>query len=87
MPRFLVYRNGSNAANQPMNFRMPVSIVTAENESEARRIAEENVTFYSNQSSEAVEEIGCDPDDWNRVSEMAAESRQFNPESKQFYVE
>jgi hypothetical protein len=56
---------------------MPVAIVTAENESEARRIAEENLTFYANQSSEAVTEADCDLDDWNYVSEMAAQSSGF----------
>ncbi len=77
MATFLVYRNGSNAANQSMCNRMAVAIVTAEDASNARSIAEENVTFYANQSSEAVEESEADADDWNYVSKMAAQSDEF----------
>lgn len=77
MARFLVYRNGSNAANQSMCNRMAVAIVTAENEWTAREIAEQKVMFYTNQSSEAVAEDKADSDDWNYVSEMAARSDEF----------
>jgi hypothetical protein len=77
MKNFLVYRNGSNAANQSMCNRMAVAIVTASDVDEARRIAEENVTFYVNQTSEAVPEEEADADDWNEVSRGAAESDQY----------
>jgi len=77
MKRFLIYRNGSNAANQSMCDRMAVAIVTAAYEDEARRIAEENVNFYANQTSEAVAEEEADKDDWNEVAVMAAVSDNF----------
>ena len=77
MARYLVYRNGSNAANQSMCNRMAVAIVTANDETEAREIAEQNVRFYANQSSEAVAEDDADTDDWNSVSELAAQSDEF----------
>lgn len=77
MQSFLIYRRGSNAANQSMCNRMAVAIVTAADGNEARRIAEENVTFYANQTSEAVAEEEADADDWNEVSQMAAVSDEF----------
>ena len=72
--RFLVYRNGSNAANQSMCNRMPVAIVEASDEHEAIEIAAENVTFYNNQHGEAVAEEEADGDDWNEVCHGASES-------------
>lgn len=77
MKNFLIYRNGSNAANQSMTPRMAVAIVTAQDADTARKIAEENLTFYVNQTSEAVAEEDADSDDWNFVGEMAAQSDQF----------
>jgi hypothetical protein len=77
MARFLIYRNGSNAANQSMCARMAVAIVAANDAQEARAIAEENVLFYANQTSEAVTEEEADSDDWNEVSELAAVSNDF----------
>ena len=77
MQRFLIYRNGSNATNQSMCDRMGVAIVTAADEDEARRIAEENVLFYANQTSEAVTEEEADADDWNEVSQLAVVSHEF----------
>lgn len=77
MANFLVYRNGSNAANQSMTPRMAVAIIEALDADAARKIAEENLTFYANQTSEAVAEEDADSDDWNFVGEMAAQSDQF----------
>jgi hypothetical protein len=77
MQRFLIYRNGSNAANQSMCDRMAVAIVTANDAQEARAIAEENVLFYANQTSEAVTEEEADADDWNEVSQLAVVSNEF----------
>jgi hypothetical protein len=77
MARFLIYRNGSNAANQPGCARMAVAIVTASDAQEARFLAEENVLFYINQTSEAVTEEEADADDWNEVSQLAVVSNEF----------
>jgi hypothetical protein len=77
MQRFLIYRNGSNAANQSMCDRIAVAIVTANDAQEARSIAEENVLFYANQTSEAVTEEEADADDWNEVSQLAVVSNEF----------
>jgi hypothetical protein len=77
MQRFLIYRNGSNAANQSMCDRMAVAIVAANDAQEARAIAEENVLFYANQTSEAVTEEEADADDWNEVSQLAVVSNEF----------
>lgn len=77
MARFLIYRNGSNAANQPRCNRMAVAIVTASNAREARTLAEENVLFYTNQSSDAIAEDEADAGDWNEVSQLAAVSDEF----------
>jgi ribosomal silencing factor RsfS len=56
---------------------MAVAIVTANNAREARAIAEENVLFYANQTSEAVNEEEADADDWNEVSQLASVSDHF----------
>jgi ribosomal silencing factor RsfS len=56
---------------------MAVAIVTANNAREARAIAEENVLFYANQTSEAVTEEEADSDDWNEVSQLASVSDHF----------
>lgn len=77
MSRFLIYRHGSNAANQHLCNKMAVAIVRAESVEDARRVAEENVVFYANQTSEAVSEADADPADWNFVCDNAAESDLF----------
>jgi len=73
MERFLIYRNGSNVANQPCN-RRAVAIVTADNPEQARQIAEEHLVFFANQTSEAIPENEADADDWNAVSELSCHS-------------
>lgn len=75
--RYLVYRQGSNAANQSLCNKMPVAIVAATSRQEACRIARQNVTFYANQVSEAVPESKANVTDWSFVSEMAAQSDEF----------
>ncbi len=74
MIRFLVYRNGANSLNQFGCNRRAVAIVTADSAQQARQIAEENLVFYANQTSEAVPESEADADDWNTVSELACHS-------------
>jgi len=51
---YLVYRHGSNAANQSMCNIKALCLVEAESPQEARWVAEEYHTFYANQYSEAV---------------------------------
>lgn len=54
--KYLVYRVGSNTANQPSTYEEPLCIVEAASQQKAREIAEKNHPFYSNQSSYAVPE-------------------------------
>jgi hypothetical protein len=67
MTKYLVYRHGSNSANQSMRQTMPLAIIEAKSKSEARQIAEEYHTFYANQSSEAIAESKASAKDWNQV--------------------
>jgi len=67
MTKYLIYRHGSNAANQRMCQTMPLAIIEAENKLKARVIAEDYHTFYSNQSSEAIAESHASAKDWNQV--------------------
>lgn len=70
MKSFLVYRHGSNAANQSMTPVSAVAIVDATNEVDAKRIASENVNCYNNQHLELVaadDLTGDQLDDWNDV--------------------
>ena len=70
MARFLIYRNGSNRANQELCERMAVAVVVASDDNEAQRIAKENIVFYANQTSEAVSEEDADGEDWQWVFEV-----------------
>ena len=72
--KFLVYRHGSNLANQHMCNKMPVAIVEAGDHGEAceKALEEENVSCYANQYLTAVPENKADPDDWNQVCEEQA---------------
>lgn len=74
LTNYLVYRHGSNAANQPLCSKVPVAIVAATSKSEACRIAIQNVVFYANQVASAVPESKANTTDWNFVCEMAAQS-------------
>lgn len=74
---YLIYRLGSNRANQELCNKMAVAIVAATSRQEACRIARQNVTFYANQVSEAVPESKANVTDWSFVSEMAAQSDEF----------
>lgn len=70
---YLIYRHGSNAANQSMCNKAPVAIVNeAETSDEAERIAAKHLTVYANQFLSAVEEGEADIDDWNAVCEQDA---------------
>jgi len=74
---YLIYRHGSNRANQERCSKMPVAIVCATSRQEACRIAQQNVIFHANQTAEAVSESKASATDWNFVGEMAAQSDEF----------
>ena len=83
MTSFLIYRHGSNAANQSMTETAAVAIVDAANEDDAKKIAGENLTCYNNQHFEAVAESDLTEEqceDWNEVSSRDAELRSVGEE-------
>lgn len=76
MTSYLVYRHGSNAANQSMTPTSAVAIVDAETQDEAHKIAGENVECYNNQHLELVAENDLTEsqiEDWNDVAERSAQ--------------
>lgn len=75
--KYLIYRHGSNRANQELCNKMAVAIVAATSRQEACLIARQSVIFYANQTAEAVPESKASATDWNFVSEMAAQSDGF----------
>ncbi len=78
MTSFLVYRHGSNAANQSMTPVMAVAIIDAPTEDAARRAAADEINCYHNQHLEFVAEddlTGDQIEDWNEVSTRDAEMR------------
>lgn len=84
MKSYLIYRHGSNAANQSMTPTMAVCIVDAETPGEAKYIAAKNVTVYANQHLESVAEDDLDDeqmDDWNEVGTRDAELRSVGEDS------
>lgn len=84
MTSYLIYRHGSNAANQSMTPVAAVAIVDAANEDEAIRTAGENLTCYNNQFFEAVAEADLDEDqceDWDEVSMQDAALRSVGEDS------
>lgn len=54
MTTYVIYRTGSNAANQHMRHKEPVLIVDAANPEEAKAKAAELVSCYANQHLGAV---------------------------------
>lgn len=81
MTSYLIYRHGSNAANQSMTPKMAVGIVEADTYDEARRIAGEQVNCYANQHLELVAEDDADTDDWNDVVSQDAQLREVGEDS------
>lgn len=81
MTSYLIYRHGSNAANQSMTPKMAVGIVEAETYDEARRIACEQVNCYANQHLELVTEAEADTDDWNEIVSQDAQLREAGEDS------
>lgn len=78
MTSYLIYRHGSNAANQSMTPKMAVGIVDAETYDTALRIACGEVNCCANQHLELVAEPDLSEEDceqWNEVSSRDAELR------------
>ena len=71
---WLIYRHGSNHANQSMTSVMPLTIAEGASEVEALDAAAEEHSVYSNQHLTAVAEddADLDPDDWNLAGERDA---------------
>jgi hypothetical protein len=75
MTSYLIYRHGSNSANQSMTPKAAIAIVEAANGEEAKRIASENHTVYNNQYLEAVPESKANKSDWNATEEETMRSQ------------
>jgi D-serine deaminase-like pyridoxal phosphate-dependent protein len=66
---YLVYRKGSNSANQSMCDKMPLCIVEAVDKRQATDIAEKVHSVYANQQLIAVCESKAKAKDWRSVIE------------------
>jgi len=76
MTNFLIYRHGSNAANQSMTPISAVAIVEAETPEAAKAIAAQDHTCYANQFFSAVAEADLTEEqceEWNEVSRRDAQ--------------
>lgn len=68
MTNYLIYRHGSNGANQSMCNKMPVAIVTAESKQAAKdavALERPEITVYANQFLSAIPESTAPVGDWN----------------------
>lgn len=68
MQNWLIYRHGSNAANQSMTPVMPVCIVNGASDGlkAIARVVDE-IVVYNNQFLSAVAEEECDADEWDSI--------------------
>ena len=64
---YLIYRHGSNSANQSMCNKMAIAIVAATSKDAAIMKAVEDHTVYANQFLSAVAESKANREDWNSV--------------------
>ena len=70
--QFLIYRHGSNRANQSLCERMPVGVISARTRQEALEnfVTEyPDVSVYANQYLSAVREADASVTDWNALAE------------------
>lgn len=72
MANYLIYRHGSNAANQSMTPVMAIDIIEAKNLDSALAIARDKHTVYPNQQLTGVCESRASRRDWNAVVEQQA---------------
>jgi len=77
MTNYLIYRHGSNAANQSLTNKLAIDIVEAHNQSEACEIAATRNDCYVNQFFSAVCESRANKEDWNCVCEEQAIQEQL----------
>lgn len=81
MNAYLIYRHGSNAANQSMTQTAVVCSVEAKSREEAERIASEKVTVYNNQTLEARPASKCSKVDcqeaWEADQAIEADAKAF----------
>jgi hypothetical protein len=82
MTNYLIYRHGSNAANQPMTPVMALDIVEAKSQDEAKEIAMSRNEVYHNQYLSAVPESKAKVSDWNSVSEQQSTQFLGDPERR-----
>lgn len=68
MTTYVIYRNGSNAANQHLRQRKPVLIKQASSAVEAVRWAKEQGICYANQTLDAVPQSRVSKRDWNEAA-------------------
>jgi hypothetical protein len=69
MTTYIIYRHGSNAANQSMTPTMVVGSVEAETKEAALKHAEENFTCYNNQRFEIKPASKCSKRDQQEAFE------------------
>lgn len=62
---YLIYRHGSNSANQSMCSKLAIAIVEATSKDSAIQQAAEDHTVYANQFLSAVAESKANREDWN----------------------
>ncbi len=65
---FLIYRHGSNGANQPMTQTSAICFVDTDHTADAHRLAQIKHTVYNNQTLEARHESEVDTDEWNELA-------------------
>ena len=64
---YLIYRHGSNSANQSMCNKMAIAIIEATSKDAAMRQAADDHSVYANQFLSAVAESKANREDWNAV--------------------
>ena len=77
MTNYLIYRHGSNAANQSRKNVQAIAIIAAESKRHAIDIARLEFTVYANQFLSAVAESRAKNSDWDEVVE-SQRFEQFN---------
>ena len=68
LTNYLIYRHGSNSANQSGCNKLAIAIVEATSKGAAIRQAAEDHTVYANQFLSAVAESKANREDWNAVA-------------------
>ena len=72
MTNYLIYRHGSNAANQSMTPVMPIAIIESKTLNAAIAKARDEHTVYPNQFLTGVCESKAKSSDWNCICEQEA---------------